>query len=89
LEQQRAAAPDYSGQVTEYPLMEDLNRFYQHLEQVLTDVHFIRKANPGLVMSKLRRMYTRARPEAAELNILRGMLSGIQKALSDKSHKSD
>lgn len=89
LEQQRAAAPDYSGQVTEYPLMEDLNRFYQHLEQVLTDVHFIRKANPGSVMSKLRRMYTRARPEAAELNILRGMLSGIQKALSDKSHKSD
>ncbi len=30
-------------------------------------------------MSKLRRLFTRARPEAQELNILRGMLTSIEK----------
>ena len=31
-------------------------------------------------MSKLRRLYTRARPERDELNILRGMLSSFEKS---------
>lgn len=62
-----------------YPLTEDLARFYQHLEQVLLDVGFIRQAHPGQVMNKLRRMFTRAQPEAQELNILRGILSAIEK----------
>jgi len=33
-------------------------------------------------MSKLRRLFTRARPESQELNILRGILTSI-----DKGHK--
>jgi tRNA C32,U32 (ribose-2'-O)-methylase TrmJ len=37
----------------------------------------LQQANPGQVMSKLRRLYTRARPERDELNILRGMLSSL------------
>ena len=31
------------------------------------------------VMSRLRRLFTRARPEGQELNILRGMLTSIEK----------
>ncbi|MGL4601998.1 MAG: tRNA (cytosine(32)/uridine(32)-2'-O)-methyltransferase TrmJ, partial [Plesiomonas sp.] len=79
LEQTRASEADYSAYESPYPLSDDLERFYQHLEQVLTDVNFIRTETPSAVMSKLRRMYTRARPEAAELNILRGMLTAVQK----------
>jgi len=30
-------------------------------------------------MSKMRRLFTRARPEKDELNILRGMLSSLEK----------
>ena len=45
---------------------------------------FIREANPGQVMSKLRRLYTRARPERDELNILRGMLSSFEKRKNEK-----
>ncbi|MFE8049116.1 tRNA (cytosine(32)/uridine(32)-2'-O)-methyltransferase TrmJ [Brenneria goodwinii] len=64
---------------TPYPLVDDLERFYQHLEQTLLQTGFIRQAHQGQVMNKLRRLFTRARPESQELNILRGILSSIQK----------
>ncbi|WP_072569352.1 tRNA (cytosine(32)/uridine(32)-2'-O)-methyltransferase TrmJ [Enterobacter sp. SA187] len=60
-----------------YPLVDDLERFYGHLEQTLLTTGFIRENHPGQVMNKLRRLFTRARPEAQELNILRGMLASI------------
>ncbi|MCW7549316.1 tRNA (cytosine(32)/uridine(32)-2'-O)-methyltransferase TrmJ [Photorhabdus sp. APURE] len=64
---------------TEYPLADDMERFYHHLESVLNDSGFIRKAHPGQIMNRLRRLFTRARPEAQELNILRGILSSVEK----------
>ncbi|PWC18765.1 tRNA (cytosine(32)/uridine(32)-2'-O)-methyltransferase TrmJ [Brenneria corticis] len=64
---------------TPYPLADDLERFYQHLEQTLLQTGFIRQAHQGQVMNKLRRLFTRARPESQELNILRGILSSVQK----------
>ncbi len=63
-----------------YPLAEDLERFYQHLEQILVKTEFIRTTNPGPIMGRLRRLFTRARPESQELNILRGILSSIDAA---------
>ena len=65
----------------DYPLNEDLERFYQHLEQTRTGTNFIVKNHPGMVMTKLRRLFNRARPESQELNILRGILSSIDKAV--------
>jgi len=62
-----------------YPLVDDLERFYQHMEKMMIGSGFIREASPGQVMSKMRRLFTRARPERDELNILRGMLSSIEK----------
>jgi tRNA (cytidine32/uridine32-2'-O)-methyltransferase len=61
-----------------YPLVDDLERFYGHLEQTLLSTGFIRAGHPGQVMNKLRRMFTRARPESQELNILRGILASIE-----------
>jgi tRNA (cytidine32/uridine32-2'-O)-methyltransferase len=63
---------------TPYPLVDDLERFYGHLEQTLLATGFIREGHPGQVMNKLRRLFTRARPESQELNILRGMLASIE-----------
>ncbi|MBC3764751.1 tRNA (cytosine(32)/uridine(32)-2'-O)-methyltransferase TrmJ [Neptunicella marina] len=68
----------------EYPLVEDLERFYTHLEQTLTKTTFIVKQHPGMVMTKLRRLYNRARPEREELNILRGILASIDKSIANK-----
>ncbi|MCC2614940.1 tRNA (cytosine(32)/uridine(32)-2'-O)-methyltransferase TrmJ [Aestuariibacter halophilus] len=62
-----------------YPLVEDLERFYTHLESTLLETGFIVKNHPGQVMTKLRRLFNRARPEAQELNILRGILASIDK----------
>lgn len=63
----------------EYPLSADLERFYAHLEQTLLDTGFIIQPHPGQVMTKLRRLFNRARPESHELNILRGILTSIQR----------
>jgi tRNA C32,U32 (ribose-2'-O)-methylase TrmJ len=37
----------------------NLERFYQHMEQMMLNSGFIREANPGQVMSKLRRLMPR------------------------------
>ncbi|WP_416305408.1 tRNA (cytosine(32)/uridine(32)-2'-O)-methyltransferase TrmJ [Neptunicella sp. SCSIO 80796] len=68
----------------DYPLSEDLERYYTHLEQTLTKTTFIVKQHPGMVMTKLRRLFNRARPEREELNILRGILASIDKSIANK-----
>lgn len=91
---------DISGQLDEphtkkvkkefdiYPPVEDLERFYQHLESVLQKSHFIRKSHPGQIMSRLRRLYARARPNLQELNILRGILASVEKFMPDNDSKN-
>ncbi|MNO37209.1 tRNA (cytidine/uridine-2'-O-)-methyltransferase TrmJ [compost metagenome] len=64
----------------DYPSAQQLEGFYQHLEQTLQKTGFIADDHPGHVMSKLRRLFNRARPEVVELNILRGILTSVQKA---------
>ncbi|QDF66728.1 tRNA (cytosine(32)/uridine(32)-2'-O)-methyltransferase TrmJ [Shewanella sp. SNU WT4] len=63
----------------EYPLADDQERFFVHLENTLLSTGFIVKNHPGQVMTKLRRLFTRARIEAHEMNILRGILTSIDK----------
>ena len=70
------ASPDEA-----YPQQQDLDRFYVHLEQMLLQVNFLRADHPGNVMSKLRRLFKRVRPDSQELNILRGILTAVQKHL--------
>ncbi|MDF2155577.1 tRNA (cytosine(32)/uridine(32)-2'-O)-methyltransferase TrmJ [Vibrio sp. CAU 1672] len=62
-----------------YPRHKELEMFYTHLEKVLLDTQFISEDQPSMVMNKLRRLFSRARPEAQELNILRGILTSIEK----------
>jgi tRNA (cytidine32/uridine32-2'-O)-methyltransferase len=52
-----------------------------HLETVLTRVEFIDPANPGQVMARMRRLFTRIRPDDTEIAILRGALTEIQRML--------
>ena len=66
---------------TAYPSSKQTELFYDHLEETLDNTGFIIKQHPGLVMTKLRRLFNRARPEEAELNILRGILTSINKSI--------
>lgn len=72
----------------EYPLQQELERFYEHLEHTLTDIDFIIQRHPGMVMQRLRRLFNKARPETKELNMLRGILASAQKAARKPRSKS-
>jgi len=57
----------------------DMERFFQHLNETLTDIGFLQTEHPRKMMRRLRRLFNRARPDRVELNILRGILTTIQK----------
>jgi len=63
---------------------DEMERFYVHLEQVLTDSRFLDPENPRKLMRRLRRLFIRARPDKNELNILRGILSSVEPEDSGK-----
>ncbi|KJY84988.1 tRNA (cytidine/uridine-2'-O-)-methyltransferase [Vibrio galatheae] len=71
-----------SQEAAEYPRHKELELFFSHLEKVAKETQFISDEQPGKVMNKLRRLFSRARPEAQELNILRGILTAIEKRIS-------
>ena len=58
---------------------DEVEGFYAHLEQVMTDTGFFNPAQPGRLMQKLRRLFSRSGLEKDEVNILRGMLASTQK----------
>jgi TrmH family RNA methyltransferase len=57
----------------------DLERFYGHLERVLTASGFLDPENPRHLMRRLRRLFARAEPDQNEINILRGILASIER----------
>ena len=61
-----------------YPTAQEMEYFFAHTEQIYKTLGFIQ--NQG-VMQKLRRLYNRSSLEKNELNILRGMLSAVEKRL--------
>jgi TrmH family RNA methyltransferase len=58
---------------------QDMERFYEHLSDTLTEIGFLQTEHPRKMMRRLRRLFNRARPDRVELNILRGILTTIQK----------
>jgi len=59
---------------------ESMEQFYKHLEEVLIDIQFMNAQEPKRLMPKLRRLFNRCEIEASEMNILRGILTQIQKS---------
>ncbi len=60
--------------------MDEMERFYRHLEEVLMEIEFLDPDNPKQLMRRLRRLYNRAQPDNNEINILRGILSAVQRS---------
>jgi len=54
-------------------------QFYQHLEQVLTDLEFLDPNNPKHLMRRLRRLFNRVELDCNEVNILRGILTAVER----------
>lgn len=61
--------------------MEDLEGLYGHLQQIMQLSGYSRHRPDDLLMRRLRRLFNRARPEPAEVNLLRGILTAIERRL--------
>lgn len=57
----------------------EMERFYTHLRQVMIDLRFLDKDNPRYLMRRMRRLFIRARPDRNEVNILRGLLTAVDR----------
>jgi len=69
-------APD-GGSDHEEVDVETMEGFYGHLRAVIEASGFLDPDNPGQLMRRFRRLFNRARPDAIEINILRGMLKSL------------
>jgi tRNA/rRNA methyltransferase len=56
---------------------DEIEGMYAHLEEALVALDFLDPANPKKLMSRLRRLYSRAGLEHEEVNILRGIAKHI------------
>lgn len=65
----------------QFPLHNELEGFYGHLESILNSVNFLDPKRPGQAMQNFRALFRRARPTKKEMNLLRGALKAIE---SDK-----
>ncbi|MGL1959156.1 MAG: tRNA (cytosine(32)/uridine(32)-2'-O)-methyltransferase TrmJ [Colwellia sp.] len=63
-----------------YPVVAESERFYQHFEEALKATGFIVPSHPGLIMTKLRRLFNRARPDMKEIKMMRGILASIERS---------
>lgn len=61
----------------------DMARFYTHLEETLVDIEFLDPKAPRQLMRRLKRLFNRVRLDEMELNILRGILTEMQKRLRE------
>ncbi|MHA7880829.1 MAG: RNA methyltransferase [Saccharospirillum sp.] len=78
-----------SSESEAYPLQRDLEHFYQHLDEALHDIGFLKPAHSGQTLDHLRALFRRARPTSKELKLLRGVLSAAQKATVSDADRPD
>jgi tRNA (cytidine32/uridine32-2'-O)-methyltransferase len=68
----------------ELATMEELERYLDHLDQVLVRLQFHKSDNSTQLLRRLRRLYQRIRPDRMEINILRGILTATEEALDQR-----
>jgi len=57
---------------------EDIELFYNHLNQVLLETGFLDPKNPKQLMRRLRSLFNRAQMDENEINIMRGILASYK-----------
>jgi tRNA (cytidine32/uridine32-2'-O)-methyltransferase len=63
----------------------EVELFYEHLKSVLIDIDFLKPSNPKRLMQRIKRLYNRIKLETMEINILRGILTQIQRTIKNKN----
>ena len=62
--------------------VDEMEKLFDHLQQVLIELDFLKMNAPRKLMTRLRRMFYRTRPDVMEMNILRGILGAVQDKVS-------
>ncbi len=60
---------------------DEMQYFYEHLERVMLATGFLNPKNPRHLMRRIKRLFNRAYPDHNEVNILRGLLSAMERHL--------
>lgn len=68
----------YQEKAAELASQDDLERFYEHMREVLEQIGYINPRAPKKLFERLRRLYGRTRLEKEEVNLLRGILTLTQ-----------
>ena len=63
----------------------EMEHFFTHLETTLTQLDFHEPDNPRQLLTRLRRLFVRSRLDHLEINILRGVLTAVQKKMDLKA----
>ncbi|WP_226662683.1 tRNA (cytosine(32)/uridine(32)-2'-O)-methyltransferase TrmJ [Microbulbifer aggregans] len=78
LEAEKGGSLSYSDWDRPPAKASDMEMYYEHLQLALAELGFLDPDNPRQTMTRLRRLFSRVRPDDMELGILRGMLTAIQ-----------
>lgn len=74
-----ARSPKPLDELDEPATSAEVEGYFAHLESVLHAIGYLRPEQPGMIMPRLRRLYLRNELSRNEINILRGILSAIEK----------
>ncbi len=66
------------------PTSADIERLHVHIEQVLKEIQFLRP-HQGETLQRIHNLIARAEPNVLELNILRGILSAVERYGNDSN----
>lgn len=80
-----ATAPEPRTQEPESPpaTAGELEHLYAHIERLALESGFLNPDNPRYLMRRIRRLLGRAEPDKNEVNILRGILTAIDRTRKD------
>lgn len=78
---QNQATPNENSWDRPLATHQELGAFFAHLESVLTQIDFYDPDNPREAMTRLRRLFSRTSLDQTEVQILRGILSHVEKAV--------
>lgn len=67
---------------------EEIEQFYDHLTEVMIATDFLKPSNPRRLQQRVRRLFNRTGLERMEVNILRGILTQVQKTIQEAALKS-
>jgi tRNA (cytidine32/uridine32-2'-O)-methyltransferase len=65
---------------------EEMEQFYQHLFKVMQDVGYYRPEQPKLLRRRVKKLFNRPMMSHAEVQIMRGFLSMIERSLPNPSN---